>query len=85
LNLARTGYIEHQGILEAYLPKGSDEGCLFSGFSSLHGDSRCPLVKQWVENDKRVTWASGTFHSHSFLNFEIWDDGGGIRNEGEDA
>lgn len=61
LNLARTVYIEHQVALEACPPKASVEGCLFSGLSSLRGDSSCPLVAQWVENDKRAT--SGTFHT----------------------
>lgn len=59
LNLARTGYIEHQGALEACLPKASVEDCLSSGLSSLRGDSVCLLVKQWVENDKWVTRAYG--------------------------
>lgn len=80
LNLARAGYIEHQVALEACLPKTSVEDCLSSGFSSLYGDSICPLMKQWVENDKWVTWAYGAplglSTVSSFLNFEIWGDGG---------
>lgn len=87
--MARAGYIGHQVALDACLPKASVEDCLSSGFSSLHSDSICPLVKQWVENDKWVTWVFGVplglSTVSSFLNVEIWGDSGRIRNEGKDA